>query len=956
MNLKSQNEWTDYCKSGNKPDDIPSDPSKVYKNDGWTSLGNFLGTGRIADHLKPYRTYAEAREFSSNLKFECRNDWFIYIKTGNKPEDIPSLPSNTYKNTGWISWGDFLGNNNLSWKEVGFNNNKEIYEFLISIKVQLENLDMIELITIIRQSEGGFFYDRIAKNENFKKLINSYSEEEKQNAIDDLLEDYSHEDYIENGDLDLINGVELDTEIEELIPETKTSDILTSTNKIIKQLKALDECKITASLDDEIIEFLNKRKLNELWNKYMNNELDMDIFNNSHGGNFYENIKDIFVKEHNYVKNWNWEEELPTDRYIFPYKPNLMQKLFAKRVIDNRRYGNWSGVGAGKTLAAIMATKLTQSQNTLIITFNSTTENWEKNINSSFANNHVMIKQKNPKFIEGVSNYLILNYEFFQQENSENVVYDIMAKNKIDFIILDEVHLTKQRDETISKRREVILKLLYTAEQNNPDVYQIAMSATPVVNNLFEAKTLLEMLMLENYNELDTTASLNNALQIYQHLVINGIRYKPKYDISVEVDYPEIDGSSIIEDIRNVGKGKVIEMERALLDLKLNNIIPILKNGTIIYTEYVDKLIEPIKLFCENQGYKVGFYTGENKTGFNKFLKKEVDILIGSKPISTGVDGLQHVSDNLIILSLPWTNADYEQLVGRIYRQGSIFGNVKVTIPRINIDIDCETWSWDKDRLDRIIFKKTLGDCAVDGIIPSDKIMSPSALLNKARKALDEWIERIENDEIISVERTKIVFPLESKIVEKLQKKLGDFSELNRRWSISNSSTIKERLDKDNTEWLYYHSLYKESRKTWPEIPYLELSKKVSIRPEWVIGDFGCGENLMAKEITNKVHAFDYVAIDESVIACDISNVPLEDNTLDVAVFSLSLMGDNYKDYLKEGYRTLKPYGQLFICEPASKWEGRESELKEAIERVGFRCFGTMRNSDKFIYIDGIKY
>ena len=31
LNLKGDKDWRAYCKSGNKPDDIPADPSTVYK-------------------------------------------------------------------------------------------------------------------------------------------------------------------------------------------------------------------------------------------------------------------------------------------------------------------------------------------------------------------------------------------------------------------------------------------------------------------------------------------------------------------------------------------------------------------------------------------------------------------------------------------------------------------------------------------------------------------------------------------------------------------------------------------------------------------------------------------------------------------------------------------------------------------------------------------------------------
>jgi len=46
----------------------------------------------------------------------------------------------------------------------------------------------------------------------------------------------------------------------------------------------------------------------------------------------------------------------------------------------------------------------------------------------------------------------------------------------------------------------------------------------------------------------------------------------------------------------------------------------------------------------------------------------------------------------------------------------------------------------------------------------------------------------------------------------------------------------------------------------------------------------------------------------------------------------------------------------IFVCEPAAKWNGEEEELIEYIESAGFKCFGAVKNTEKFIYIDGIKY
>ncbi|MBX9688745.1 MAG: DEAD/DEAH box helicase family protein [Candidatus Obscuribacterales bacterium] len=109
LKLKSQREWTDYCKSGKKPDDIPNQPNDVYKNDGWISLGDWLGTGNVAMRNRTYRSFEEARAFVHELKLKSWKDWTDYCNSGRMPDDIPKAPHFKYKDDGWISFGDWLG-------------------------------------------------------------------------------------------------------------------------------------------------------------------------------------------------------------------------------------------------------------------------------------------------------------------------------------------------------------------------------------------------------------------------------------------------------------------------------------------------------------------------------------------------------------------------------------------------------------------------------------------------------------------------------------------------------------------------------------------------------------------------------------------------------------------------------------------------------------------------------
>jgi hypothetical protein len=272
-----------------------------------------------------------------------------------------------------------------------------------------------------------------------------------------------------------------------------------------------------------------------------------------------------------------------------------------------------------------------------------------------------------------VNQYLILNYEMFQQPNSANWVRTLINNQQIDFIVIDEIHYTKQRQvEDISKRKQLISALITAAAERNPDLHIIGMSATPVINNLQEGKSLVELITGVHHNELDIRPTLPNCMRLHQRLVTLGIRWMPEYNLSYEQLEIPVDCDEFIEDIRALGRnGTPLELEKILTRARLPIIRRHIQPKTLIYTHYIQGIDKLLRDALSEDGWNVGFYTGEDKSGLEGFLNGNIDVLIGSSAIGTGVDGLQHVCNQLIINVLPWTHAEFEQLKGRIYRQGT---------------------------------------------------------------------------------------------------------------------------------------------------------------------------------------------------------------------------------------------------------------------------------------------
>tara|TARA_Y100000034_G_scaffold133546_1_gene199274 strand:+ start:1517 stop:2749 length:1233 start_codon:yes stop_codon:yes gene_type:complete len=115
LRLSNSEQWREYCNSGNRPANIPSNPQKEYLHKGWVNLGDWLGTGYVATKERRYLVYEEARSFVKTLDIRDSIHWITYAKSGKKPNNIPATPDFVYRDNGWISWPHFLDNEYWDW-------------------------------------------------------------------------------------------------------------------------------------------------------------------------------------------------------------------------------------------------------------------------------------------------------------------------------------------------------------------------------------------------------------------------------------------------------------------------------------------------------------------------------------------------------------------------------------------------------------------------------------------------------------------------------------------------------------------------------------------------------------------------------------------------------------------------------------------------------------------------
>jgi len=727
LGLTSSRQWHDWYKA-NQPKKIPAGPdrSREYQ-DKWISWGDWLGTRRVANGKRTFLPFTEAREFARKLGFKTQDEWVRYCESGKKPSNIPVRPAQIYKDE-WVSTADWLG----SW---GFGSwtSKALSGYLQSLAPEIPQMRDVELVALITEAGLDAPLLELVGTPSLAEVITALREQG--DRIQGLLRERGEARFRRpRRALQIADGEFAHDELEVNADNIHLPD------------------RLNGKVNPQFIEDLIQQKLTALLVKYINGDHDVRSILKQEGGEFFQEIRRRFESEVRGIMGVNtscWK--LRDKNTGEPTEPNLMQRFIAYKLTTNRTWCNWSGTGAGKTGSAGLASYAIGSHLTLVLCPNSTVGQWADELGVAFHDTRVYTDAGDAEKRKG--SFLVLNYDKFQLGRRSDELAEAIVRLQPDLVVLDEIQLVKQRDKAGSSIRRATLERMLKAL---PKARVLGMTATPVINDLREGVSLLEAVTGEQ-QKLSTrrrgAGAVLDAINLHFALLRNGFRYKPKYERSLSVKLDRFVDNDVLSSLRRAGE--VLAIERTILPAKLERVRERITGGTLIYLEFVEGLVPIVRRFVESLGLRVGEYIGDTPTKKRDIVKQQfiagdIDVLIGSRAVALGVDGLQKVCSRLIMLSLPWTHAAFEQVIGRVHRQGSRFAEVEVLIPQVIVDVGGQRWSWDEARYSVIEHKRTLSDTATDGFVPTSEQMSRQEFTNKAMDALRVMIEEVQDDTAVS--------------------------------------------------------------------------------------------------------------------------------------------------------------------------------------------------------------
>jgi superfamily II DNA or RNA helicase/transposase-like protein len=438
---------------------------------------------------------------------------------------------------------------------------------------------------------------------------------------------------------------------------------------------------------------------------------------------------------------------------------NLMQQREAALLQRDRRRLNVSAPGAGKTLAGLAGVHLAGCRRVLVLAPNAALGAWTDTLAGCFPLAEWQTKTWQPEWSTGEPKFLINNHEMMADGSdaaNANSLAQLLLEWEPDALIIDEIHLCKSRSRQQESQRHRNLKFL-TEYMREQDAVIYGLSGTPVINELGEIVSLLNLIDPALVDGLETKRTIENCMRIHAALQPISSRYVPPAPCSINDQTVTVRADHLLGSVLIASECSLSSLEAVLAKPKIEALPGLLDRNqkTVIFTSAIRDVVEPARFILEQAGFTVAVHTGEEKDhkgqrSVDAFIHDpRVDVLIASTgTLATGFDGLQHACNRLVFLSLPWTAAEREQAIARVARQGTPFSTVEVlTLSAVLTDpISGEPWSLDEQKLQRLLSKRSICAAVCDGVIPEVAALQYSE--ESTKRALKTWAQRIQQQKV----------------------------------------------------------------------------------------------------------------------------------------------------------------------------------------------------------------
>ncbi|KAK3719327.1 25S rRNA (adenine645-N1)-methyltransferase [Vermiconidia calcicola] len=219
---------------------------------------------------------------------------------------------------------------------------------------------------------------------------------------------------------------------------------------------------------------------------------------------------------------------------------------------------------------------------------------------------------------------------------------------------------------------------------------------------------------------------------------------------------------------------------------------------------------------------------------------------------------------------------------------------------------------------------------------------------------------------------TEKLTPMQSAMRQKLIS--ARFRHLNQTLYTEPSNKAQDLFTQNPEMFEDYHAGFRQQVSVWPENPLdkfiSEIRRRGKLKPPkiakkrkvnasaktlpqeafygllprthgvCVLADMGCGDARLAQTLKNagdttslnlKVQSYDLHSPSPLVTKADISKLPLKNDSVDVAILCLALMGTNWIAFIEEAHRILHWKGELWVAEIKSRF-GRINKLGKPVE------------------------